>query len=68
MARRNRPSQVKREREQKKRARQQKKAERAAEKRARRFGQEEVGAKNLNDEQDMNAYPQAEDIASGGEP
>lgn len=44
MARRNRPSQVKREREQKKRERQRRKAEKAAEKRERRFGQREADA------------------------
>ena len=51
MARRNRTSQVKREREQKKRERQQRKAEKAAQKRERRLDQEDPDAKSMNEQQ-----------------
>jgi hypothetical protein len=49
MARRNRSSQVKREREQKKRERQRRKAEKAAQKRERRFGAGDEGAADTVD-------------------
>jgi hypothetical protein len=47
MARRNRISQVKRERDQKKRERQRRKAEKAAEKRERRFEKSDTGEAGL---------------------
>ena len=50
MVRRNRTTQVKREREQKKRDRQRRKAEKAAEKRERRFGQEDTDGESLDDQ------------------
>lgn len=50
MVRRNRTTQVKREREQKKRERQQRKAEKAAEKRERRFGQDGMEIENPEDQ------------------
>lgn len=61
MANRNRPSQLKREREQKKRERQRKKAEKAALKREKRFGHEredDVLTSELNVESLESTNPQ----------
>ena len=68
MARRNRPSQVKREREQRKRERQRRKAEKAAQKRERRFGQEDADAESLDDQQSVVPDPPTDDTASPQEP
>jgi len=68
MARRNRISQVKREREQKKRERQRRKAEKAAQKRERRFGQEGEDAGDLDDQQAVVPDPPTEDTAPPEEP
>ena len=68
MARRNRISQVKREREQKKRERQRRKAEKAAQKRERRFGQEGANAESLDDQQSVVPDLSTEDIAPLQEP
>ncbi len=68
MARRHRPSQVKREREQRKRERQRRKAEKAAQKRERRFGQGYADAESLDDQQSVVPDLPTEDIAPPQEP
>ena len=68
MARRNRSSQVKREREQRKRERQRRKAEKATQKRERRFGQGDADAESLDDQQSVVPDPPTEDMAALQEP
>ena len=61
MARRNRPSQAKHERERRKRERQRKKAEKAAQKRERRLGRKEADAESSDDQQSVVPAPSGED-------
>jgi hypothetical protein len=68
MVQRNRPSQVKYEREQRKRERKQRKAEKAAQKRERRFGQEDADAESLDDDQSVVPDLPTEDMAPLQEP
>lgn len=68
MAKKNRPSQAKREREFKRRERQQRKSEKAAEKRERRFGQMNSDAETLDDMRRTVADPPAEDKEPPPEP